>query len=242
VGWRGLCCATLQRQPKEILLKRISILLIAVLALVLAACGSDDAASVEPTDQATAEPTVEATPEPVESEAAEASDDADPSASEFAIPSFDLSDLGGDPELAGRFPTTVAGDSLEIQSFGGEFFAQMGGADPTFDEFLESVDAELSDVSVAFGGNADGTIGVAAFRIRGATAADLEEEFLNATQEAGDVENVDQRSVGGKDVWAAASTDETVPGSVYIYVQDDTVYFLTAPDDDVAGEILEALP
>jgi hypothetical protein len=220
-------------------LKRISILLIAVLALVLAACGSDDAASVEPTDQATAEPTVEATPEPAESEAAEASDDGDPSASEFAIPSFDLN---GDPELAGRFPTTVAGETIQVQSFGGELFAQMGGADPTFDEFLQSVDAELSDVSVAFGGNTDGTIGVAAFRIRGATAADLEEEFLTATQEAGDVENVDQRSVGGKDVWAAASTDETVPGSVYIYVQDDTVYFLTAPDDDVAGEILEALP
>lgn len=222
-------------------MKRISILLVALTALVLAACGSDEAASADPTGAAaTAEPTAEPTPEPAESEAAEASDDA--SGSEVAIPSFDLGGIGGDPELAGRFPTTVAGESIEVQSFSGEWLAQMGGGDPAFEEFLASVDAELEDVSVAFGGNADGTIAVAAFKIPGASTAALEEEFLGATEEAGTAEDVERRTVGGKDVWAATSTEETVPGSVYIYVEGDTVYFLTAPDDDVAGEILEALP
>ena len=146
-------------------MKRISILLVAVLALVVAACTSEQAAPSEEESQPAA--TQSATPEP-SSEAPEPSEDG-AGESEVAIPSFDLN---GDPELAARFPDTVGGEPLEVQSFRGDTFAQIGGADPAFEAFLESVDAELSDVSVAFGGAASAEsetfLSVGAFRVLGA--------------------------------------------------------------------------
>lgn len=211
-------------------MKRISILLIALLALVVSACGDNQAsASDSPSEPvATEEPTAEP------SESAEAEE------SVGAIPSFDLN---GDPELASRFPDTVGGQPLTVQSFRGDVFMQAGGSDPSFDAFLESVGAELSDVSVAFGSSmsTDTPLTVGAFRILGAAEDDLEREFIAASQESGDVSGLEQTSVSGKDVWSASDPTGTAGMSVFIYTKDDTLYFLTGNEEQVA-EILAALP
>ncbi len=210
---------------------RISILLIALLALVASACTSDQGgSSASPT--ATEESTPEATEsEPAESEAAE---------TVGAFPSFDMN---GDPELAARFPDTVGGAPLQVQSFRGDVFMAGGGNDPSFTAFLDSVGAELDDVSVAFGGvmTAENPLSVGAFRILGASEDDLEREFIAASEESGDVSGLTQTSVGGKDVWSAADPTGTAGMSVYIYTKDDTLYFLTGSEEQVA-EILAELP
>jgi hypothetical protein len=214
--------------------KRITILLIAVLALVVSACASEQG-SPSVTDQA---PTpTEATPEP-SSEAPEASED--PDATVGAIPSFDLN---GDPELAARFPDTVGGQPLQVQSMRGDTFMSMGGSDPAFEEFLDSVGAELSDVSVAFGGAASGEsfLSVGAFRVLGASEDDLEREFIAASEEAGDITGMEETSIGGKDVWTATDPSGDTGMSVFLYTKDDTLYFLTGAEAEVT-EILEALP
>jgi hypothetical protein len=211
-------------------LKRIMILL-ALLLLVAAGCASQTGSSAEASESATAE----ATPEPSPTE--EASDEAD--ASTGAIPSFDLN---GDPELAGRFPDTVGGQALQVQSFRGDTFMASGGTDPSFDAFLDSVGAELEDVSVAFGGAMSGEsmLSVGAFRVLGANEDQLETEFLAASQAEGDIEGLAETSLGGKNVWTAS--DAAMPGaSMFIYVKDDTVYFLTGTEEQ-AAEILAALP
>ena len=213
-------------------MKRISILLVALLALVVSACASEQASpSVQPTPAVTEEPT----PEP-SSEAPEASADA----SIGAFPSFDLN---GDPELAARFPDTVGGQPLQVQSMRGDTFMSVGGSDPAFEEFLDSVDAELSDVSVAFGGAASGDsiLSVGAFRILGASEDDLEREFIAASEDAGDITGLEQANIGGKDVWTAVDPSGETGASVYLYTKDDTLYFLTGSEAEVA-EILEALP
>jgi hypothetical protein len=211
-------------------LKRISILLIALLALVVAACTSEGASpSASPSDApATQE---ESTPEATESE------DADETVG--AIPSFDLN---GDPELAGRFPATVGGEPLQVSSFRGDVFMSGGSSDPSFQEFLDSVGADLEDVSVAFGGlmSQDSPLSVGAFRVLGASEDDLEREFISASEESGDITGLTQSSVGGKDVWSAADASGTGM-SVFIYTKDDTLYFLTGNEEQVA-EILAALP
>ena len=215
-------------------MKRISILLVALLALVVSACASEQASpSVQPTPAVTEEPT----PEP-SSEAPEASASAD--ASIGAFPSFDLN---GDPELAARFPDTVGGQPLQVQSMRGDTFMSVGGSDPAFEEFLDSVDAELSDVSVAFGGAASGDsiLSVGAFRILGASEDDLEREFIAASEDAGDITGLEQANIGGKDVWTAVDPSGETGASVYLYTKDDTLYFLTGTEAEVA-EILEALP
>jgi hypothetical protein len=211
-------------------LKRISILLIAVLALIVSACANDQAGSSASPSEPVA--TEEPTSEPSESEAAEET--------VGAFPSFDLN---GDPELAARFPDTVGGEPLQVQSMRGDTFMSMGGSDPSFDAFLDSVGAELSDVSVAFGGAASGesVLSVGAFRVLGASEDDLEREFIAASEESGDVSGLTQTSVGGKDVWTATDASGDSGTSVFIYTKDDTLYFLTGTEEQVA-EILAALP
>jgi hypothetical protein len=213
-------------------LKRFTILL-ALLLLVAAGCSSQTGSSAEASEAAaTEEPTP--TDEPSE----------EPDTSDVAIPSFDLN---GDPELAGRFPETVGGQPLQVQSFRGDTFAQMGGSDPSFQAFLDSVGADLEDVSVAFGGvvptEADptGILSVGAFRVLGASEDDLEREFIAASEEAGDVTGLTEASVGGKDVWTASDPSGETALSVFIYTKDDTLYFLTGSEEQVA-EILAALP
>lgn len=211
-------------------MKRISILLIALLALVVSACGDNQGSASDSPSEPVA--TEEPTPEATESEGAEET--------VGALPSFDLN---GDPELAGRFPDTVGGEPLTVQSFRGDVFMQAGGSDPSFDAFLESVGAELSDVSVAFGSSisAENPLTVGAFRILGASEDDLEREFIAASEESGDVSGLTQTSIGGKDVWSASDPTGTAGMSVFIYTKDDTLYFLTGNEEQVT-EILAALP
>jgi hypothetical protein len=211
-------------------LKRISILLVLAMTFVIAACASEEAASASPSEPAAA------SIEPVES--TEASEEA--AASGLALPSFDLS---GDPELADRFPDTVGGQPLTVQSMRGDQMGALGGADPTFQEFLDSVGAELSDVSFAFGGVTSGTdvFTVGAFRILGASEDDLEREFIAASEESGDVSGLDSATVGGKDVLVGADPSGDTPLQFYLYTKDDTLYFLTGSEEQ-ATEVLEALP
>jgi hypothetical protein len=208
-------------------LKRITILL-ALLVLVAAGCASQSGSSEEPAATQTASPTPEPTPTEEESEGSEA-----------AIPSFDIN---GDPELAGRFPDTVGGEPLTVQSFRGDVF-MTGSTDPSFDAFLDSVGADLEDVSVAFGGlmSGDSLLSVGAFRVVGADEDELETQFLAATEAEGDISGTERTSVGGKDVWTATDPTGEAPGSMFIYVKDDTVYFLTGSEEQ-AAEILAALP
>ncbi len=216
-------------------MKRISILLVSLLALVVVACSSDQGASPSASEAAG---TAEATTAP--SSAAAEPTDALPSGSAMAIPSFDLN---GDPELAGRFPDTVGGQPLEVQSFRGDTFASFGGADPSFEAFLDSIGAEMEDVSVAFGGAMAGesALTVGAFRVLGASEEELEREFIAASEEAGDVSGATRTTISGKDVWTASDPTGESGLTVFIYTKDDTLYFLTGAEEQ-AAEILEALP
>jgi predicted small secreted protein len=212
--------------------KRISILLVVLMALVVTACASEEGAS-----DAISEPpaTVEPTPEPTE--------EPEPSGSGLALPSLGFD---GDPELASRFPDTVGGITLQVQSISGDAFASLGGTDPTFQTFLDSLGAELSDVSVAFGGASDpsdpaSVLSVGAFRVQGASEDDLEREFVAASEQSGDVTGLEPGSLSGKDVLTAADPTGETDLRVYIYTKDDTLYFLTGTEDQ-AVEILEVLP
>jgi hypothetical protein len=213
--------------------KRFSTLLVMLTMLLVVACASEEAASASPSEVAA---TIEPTPEPPE-------ESAEPSGSAFALPSIGLD---GDPELAGRFPDTVGGLALEIQSISGDAFAAVGGTDATFEAFLDAVGAELSDVSVAFGGAADpsdptSTLSVGAFRVLGASEDELEREFVAASEEAGDVTGLEDASIAGKDVLTASDPTGETTMSVFIYTKDDTLYFVTGTEEQ-AEEILEALP
>ena len=212
-------------------MKRISIRLALLLALVVSACSSQESTTPSP---ATPEPTPAATP----TATPEPTDDGTPG-SPGAFPSFELD---GDPELAARFPDSVGGEPLQMQSLGGDAFAA-AGPDPVFDDFLSAIDAVATDVSVAFGGAQIGEemLTAGAFRVRGASEDELEREFIAASEEAGDVTDLEQASIGGKDVWTSVDPSGETDTQAFIYTKDDTLYFFTGPEDQVA-EILETLP
>ena len=202
-----------------------------LLALAVAACASDDAATPP---SATPESTPTSTPTPTPDHAEHGS-----SESPGPLPSINLD---GDPELAGRFPDTVAGAPLQLQSLGGDAFAA-AGPDPVFEDFLTAVGAEATDVSVAFGGAQIGreTLTAGAFRVRGASADELEREFIATSEEAGEVPELSEEEIGGKMVWTALDESGDAAGQVYVYTHDDTLYFMTGSAEYIA-EILEALP
>ncbi|MDQ4036532.1 MAG: hypothetical protein M3153_11510 [Chloroflexota bacterium] len=220
-------------------MKRISILLIALLASVVAACSSGEPSATESASEPVASQQI--SPEPSQSEAAE-SEAPGASGSAAALPSFDLN---GDPELAARFPDTVGGEPLMVQSFRGDTFEEVGGSDPTFQAFLDSIGAEMSDVSVAFGGAAGAdpasVLSVGAFRVLGASEDELEREFIAASEESGDMTGLSPSSLAGKDIWTATDPSGETGSSVFIYTKDDTLYFLTGSEEQVS-EILAALP
>ena len=213
--------------------KRISILLVVLTALFVTACASEDGASDAPSE---APATVEPTPDPT--------DEPEPSGSTLALPSIGFD---GDPELASRFPDTVGGLALEVQSVSGDAFAALGGGtDPTFQSFLDAIGAELSDVSVAFGGASDPSdptrvLSVGAFRVLGAAEDDLEREFVAASELSGDATGLEAASIAGKDVLTAADPTGETDQRVFIYTKDDTLYFLTGTEEQ-AAEILGVLP
>ena len=217
-------------------MKRISILLV-LLALVATACAGEEAASASPSEaSATAQPT----PEPEESEAAAASE---PAASGLAVPSFGLD---GDPELAARFPDTVGGQPFTMISARGDQMGGGGATNPTFQAFLDSIDADMTDVSVAFGFQFDaddpeGGFSAAAFRVLGATEDELATAFIAATEESAGFTGFESASVGGKDVRTATDPSGESSATVYLYAKDDTMYFLTGSEEQ-AAEVLEALP
>lgn len=210
-------------------MKRISILVALLAGLLVTACASDEGSTPSPAIP---------TPEPTQASPTDP-DGHDMGGSAEPLPTLDLD---GDPELAGRFPDTVAGEPLELQSVGGETFAAIG-PDPVFEEFLTAIDADATDVSVAFGGAqiGRGTITAGAFRVRGASEEALEREFIAASEGAGDVPELTEETIGGKDVWTALDERGGTGLQVFVYTSADTLYFLTGSLEHVT-EILEALP
>jgi hypothetical protein len=198
-------------------LKRISILLIALLALVVTACAGDQASSATPTSEPT--PTEEATPEPTEAPESES-----PEASQDAGSGTGLEDLLPD-ELNGMARTEIPG----LEAMLAPMLAQSG---------VDAADAEFIFASY---GEGEAAVQVQAFRIPGMSELQLETlaRAMSGSLEGGDAtaETVD---VGGKTVLQI--TGPQVPGGAYIYFTDGAMFTVVSPSADLAGQLLAELP
>lgn len=210
--------------------------LLAALAVgaLLAACGGETTETTAPTPVVTADPTAAATDEPT----AEPTDGA-------ALPSFELP--SSDAELEALLPDTIGG--VEIQKFsmrGGEFMTS-GDDNQEFVDFLNRMNAQPDDVSVAFGfgfsADFEDTAAIFAFRVAGAPTSELVDE-LQASLEEDSTETLDwaPANVGGKSVLRAQADSEEFQGFVYLYGVGDIVFFLNTSDEDAAAEVLSSLP
>lgn len=177
------------------------------------------------------------------------------SASPSAQPSADGSGLGGsigplpsfvgNPELEATLPEK-AGDITFFQSFsmsGQDFLAE--GDLANFEQFIETLDADIEDVSVAvaIGANTDvtDTATILAFQVTGAETAELVGAFKSGAEKGGEPLVWHAETVGGKSVEVAEPNDD-FPTPIGLYATGDVLYFVSSTDPNAFEEIISALP
>jgi hypothetical protein len=173
---------------------------------------------------------------------ASASPVASPSPSEVGTSGAPQPSLVGAPDLEATLPREAAGITLQSFSMSGPDFVE-GEVDEQFVTFIESLGADVQDVSVgfAFGANADGTqtAQILAFQVAGAEAQELIDAF-KASAEQGLVWQ--PQTMGGKSVEASVPDPPDFPIPVVLYATDDVLYFVSSTNPDATQEILAFLP
>jgi len=146
------------------------------------------------------------------------------------LPSFSLP--SSDKELEALLPDTVCGlPAVKLSMTGSDFEA---AADPEFKAVLDKLGKTADDVSFAVaGGGADCAAGV--FRVKGADPNKFREYFIDESIKTG--ATYTEAVVGGKAVLVATDADFG-----YGYFKGDALFFVTAPTEAEAAEILAALP
>jgi hypothetical protein len=210
-------------------MKRPLVLLATVLALVLAACGSDQPdASATPASTPAATPTQAATPEPTPSQAAETPDQTEGDGGTGSVITGSLSDALP-AEVGGLAKQEVEG----MDAFIGPMLQQQG------------VDAEEADFAFAsYGeGEAAESLIVTAIRMPGVDQTELEmmARLISRSQAPG-ASGVEAESVtiGGKDVLRVSPPDEEQ--SVYVYLASDAFFSVISQSDELAEDLLSQLP
>ena len=199
-------------------MKRISILPVALLALVLASCAGEQASA--PASESEAAPTTQPKPEPTEEATAEATPDETPDGSTGGSLEDALPD-----ELNGLARTDVPG----MEAFLAPMLAQQG------------VDASEVEFVISTYGEGDNSISVNAFRIPGIPEASMEAlaRAMSGVQGEAGVE-AESVTVGGKSVLQMSG--EGVDGAAYLYFADGSVFTVVGPSTELAEQLLSELP
>jgi hypothetical protein len=117
--------------------------------------------------------------------------------------------------------------------------------EPRFLDFLDAINADIEDVSVAvaLGSNLEGdqTASILAFRIRGAEAADLVEEFKATADQGGDPLVWEPQTIAGKDV-EVAQPNADFPTPIALYESGEVLYFVSSSNEDAFEAIIDKLP
>lgn len=204
-------------------MKRITILLVALLALVVSACGSSEAsesaAASEPaaTVEPTPVPTPEPTPEPEESDEPTESEDAG----------------GDDTALLDLLPDEIDGQArIDVDL----------ANNPMFAAALAQQNIDLSEVEyiVSTYGTGEGVLGVTAIRIPDMGETELEQLARLMSGMSEGQASAETTTVGGKEVLAISSTE--VEQTAYMYFLDGAVIVTGGTSQDLAEEFFSQLP
>jgi hypothetical protein len=203
-------------------MNRITILLVALLALAVSACGSGDpgesAAASEPV--ATVEPTPEPTPVPTP----EPEDSEEPSASAGS---------GGESALLDLLPDEIDGQTrIDVDL----------ANNPMFAAALAQQDIDISGVEyvVSTYGTGEGVLAVTAIRIPDMGETELRQlaGMMSGMTDGQGTSEV--ATIGGKEVLAITATDVEQTG--YMYFLDGAVIVVGGTSADLAEEFFSQLP
>lgn len=194
-------------------MKRSTILLAAVLALVVTACGSGETSeSAAPSEPA---PTVDPTPQPESDE---------PSSSAGA---------GGETAVVDLLPDEINGQTR----------THVDLANPMFAAALAGRDVDISEVeySVSTYGTGEGVLVASAIRIPGVDQPELAQLARLMSGVAAEGEgSAELTTIGGKEVLAITAADAEQTG--YMYFLDGAVIVVGGTSQDLAEEFFSKLP
>lgn len=199
-------------------MNRTPILLVALLALLVAACSTQQAAPTDAQPTATVEATPEATPEETAEPTDEGTDAPDGGTA--------LEDLIPD-ELNGVARTDVPG----MEAFIGPMLEQQG------------VDGDAVEYVLATYGEGADAMTITAVRIPGMSEASLEalaRAMAGAQGGAGTPGSAEAVTVGGKSV--LRMTADEADGAAYLYFADGAVFTVVGESEDLAEQLLSELP
>ena len=152
-------------------------------------------------------------------------------------------DTHADPELEARFPTWIHGGPFLVESYRGEEELHLLGID---EDFLNSMQVDISDVSVAYGEHDMGSdaplhLSVRAYRARGASAEDLVAYFRPIMREQSEGIPLQRTRARGKDVWRPRGNPIAVAGNMLL-VDDDTAYLIYGDNRMASLALLSQIP
>ena len=202
----------------------------ALLALIVGACSGSASASPSGSTPTSSPASVAPSSAAVTS----------PSPAESTEPSIVLPSLPSQAkDLEALLPDTLCGGSVTKVSLSGP---EAIGSSPEFAAVLTQLGKTPADVAFAAVGPQDATncqVSAGVFRINGADANAFQQSFLELAVSSGGTAP-QQKTVAGKTVWVGP--DESGESSDYAYFVGDAVFFVTAPDDAAATEVLTGLP
>lgn len=221
------------------MLDRMAVISLMLVASTLGACSSEQEAADQTRAPATSAGA--ATPSPSASQTLNETTFAVASAAP-ATPDADAAAPASAAELLRLLPDDISGQEAVKGVLTGAELVDWSGLNPSMVQFIDSLDAPAEDIlfGFSFAFRADGQTGITAIRVAGVAADRLESDFRSAMEAQGGVE-WQPASVGGKDVVSAADPDNE-GNTQYLYTVGDVLLVVTAPDHDVAGELLEPLP
>jgi hypothetical protein len=194
------------------------LILVALLAIFLAACGTQTA------DEATL------TPEPTPAAATDAPDDTDEPAA---------TDDGGD----GDDGSAGSLDDMIPDDLNGVAGTSIAGMDQILSGALQAQGLDAGDAEFAFvtyGTDANAVV-LNAFRIPGVTEVAMQQlaQLMSGADPTGEFE-ANTEEIGGKTVLSFSG--EGQPGVVYFYVVDDVAFTVAGQDPSTVEQLLAELP
>lgn len=203
-------------------MKRVTVLLVALLAFAVSACGSGDpsaSSAAESEPAATVEPTPDPTPEPTPEESDE------PSAS---------ADAGGDDTaLLDLLPDEIDGQAR----------TDVNLADtPMFAAALQAQDIDASDVEYVIStyGTGESVLVATAIRIPGMGDTELRQLASLMSGMSEGQASAEPTTIGGKEVLAITAAEGDQTG--YMYFLDDAAIVVGGTSADLAEEFFSQLP
>ncbi len=194
------------------------LILVALLAIFLAACGTQTPDDADAT----------LTPEPTPAAATEAPDDTDEPAA---------TDDGGDDGSTGSLDDMIPDDLNGVAG------TSIAGMDQILSGALQAQGLDAGDAEFAFvtyGTDANAVV-LNAFRIPGVTEVAMQQlaQLMSGADPTGEFE-ANTEEIGGKTVLSFSG--EGQPGVVYFYVADDVAFTVAGQDPATVEQLLAELP